>query len=432
MRGYITRGGLGTPSQMGGITPNTAPGAPTIGTAVAGNTSATVSFTAPSSNGGSPITGYTATSTPGGIQASGPGSPINVTGLTNGTTYTFKVTATNAVGTGPASASSNGVVPTGSVTLPSAPPLAMILVQGQAQQGASAYAGNPPNDFIPQAQSTNILGWQPATPGSNPLGGYYVYRNGVLLNSVSVAEAASAYSTYVTNSNTVGNGYTAGPFAAANMVSNAFIDSAAALATGYPAGSGPSFYQGNSWSYQVSAFDNQNNEGPKSPASIGVYFANGQLITCGGTFNGTISFNATDGGTTPSGYTKTAKWTSAGGGDLINVFADCGCPSWNLNIRAYSFLNFAMKPSASGTQIQMLALRVGDININSGPGQGNLRQLSAYGTLVTNQYTVFKIPLADLMTDYQLGQQLSWYKLDVQNNGSAANIWIDNWYFSTN
>ena len=82
------------------MTPATVPGAPTVGTATAGNAQATVTFTAPASNGGSPITGYTVTSAPGGLTGTGTTSPITVTGLTNGTAYTFTVKATNAIGTG--------------------------------------------------------------------------------------------------------------------------------------------------------------------------------------------------------------------------------------------------------------------------------------------------------------------------------------------
>lgn len=90
------------------------PGAPTIGIATDGNGQASVSFTAPAFNGGLPITSYTATSNPGNITGilnqAGSGT-ITVTGLTNYTAYTFTVTATNATGTGPASAPSNSVTP---------------------------------------------------------------------------------------------------------------------------------------------------------------------------------------------------------------------------------------------------------------------------------------------------------------------------------
>jgi uncharacterized protein (TIGR02145 family) len=93
---------------------STVPGAPTIVTATAGNAQAVVTFTAPVSNGGSAITGYTVTSSPGNIIGSGSTSPITVTGLTNGTAYTFTVTATNAIGTSLASSASNSVIPASS------------------------------------------------------------------------------------------------------------------------------------------------------------------------------------------------------------------------------------------------------------------------------------------------------------------------------
>jgi hypothetical protein len=86
------------------------PGAPTGVSATASDGNATVSFIRPSS-GGAPITSYTATASPGGAHASGGSAPIIVTGLADGTSYTFTVTATNSLGTGPASAPSNAVTP---------------------------------------------------------------------------------------------------------------------------------------------------------------------------------------------------------------------------------------------------------------------------------------------------------------------------------
>lgn len=95
------------------------PGAPTIGTAAAGDTQATVTFTAPTSTGGAPIlaSGYTVTSNPLGATGTGSGSPITVTGLSNGTSYTFTVTATNSAGAGAASAASNSVIPAAPQTI---------------------------------------------------------------------------------------------------------------------------------------------------------------------------------------------------------------------------------------------------------------------------------------------------------------------------
>lgn len=110
-----------------------APNAPTIGTASSGPASAIVTFTPPVNNGGSTITGYTATSSPGAFTGTGSASPLTVIGLTNGTAYTFTVTATNAIGTGVASAASNSTTPaaaaTGTVTTQPAP-------DGQSQRFA--------------------------------------------------------------------------------------------------------------------------------------------------------------------------------------------------------------------------------------------------------------------------------------------------------
>ena len=135
----------------------TIPGVPTGVTAVAGNARATVSFTVPVSNGGSPITGYTVTSTPaGGVDSNGGTTSTThlITGLVNGTPYTFTVRATNAVGPGVPSAPSNSVTPsTAATTAPGAP------------TGVTAATGN--------AQAI-VNFTAPADNGGSPITGYTV------------------------------------------------------------------------------------------------------------------------------------------------------------------------------------------------------------------------------------------------------------------
>jgi hypothetical protein len=158
--------------------PATAPAAPTGVTATAGAGSAQVSWTAPS-DGGSPITSYTVTpfigataQTPTTVTGSPPAPSTTVSGLTNGTAYTFTVSATNAVGTGPVSAASNSVTPT-APTAPAAPTAVTATAgAGSAQvswtapsNGGSAITSYTVTPFIgTTAQTpTTVTGTPPAT-----------------------------------------------------------------------------------------------------------------------------------------------------------------------------------------------------------------------------------------------------------------------------
>ncbi len=87
------------------------PDVPKIGMAIAGTAHAIVTFSAPASNGGSPIKGYTVISSPDGITSNGSRSPIVVSGLTNGVAYTFTVIANNTNGNSLESSASNSVIP---------------------------------------------------------------------------------------------------------------------------------------------------------------------------------------------------------------------------------------------------------------------------------------------------------------------------------
>lgn len=132
----------------------TVPEAPTGVAGTAGNALATVSWTPPASNGGIAITNYVVTpyvgTTPLSSTQVGNVSSTTISGLTNGTTYTFRVQAKNALGNGAESASSNAVTP---ATLPGAP------------TGLGASAGN--------AQAT--VSWSPpASNGGSAITGYVV------------------------------------------------------------------------------------------------------------------------------------------------------------------------------------------------------------------------------------------------------------------
>lgn len=155
------------------------PGIPTIGTATKGNGQATVTFTAPSWDGGSAITSYTVVSSPGGVTATGSSSPITISGLSNGTPYTFTVYATNSVGNGSASGSSNQITPSAPIVASGG---------GTIYDGTGAFAGyrfhvfNSPGTFSvssnPGGFSFSILAVggggrnaPPAAPSGSPAGG---------------------------------------------------------------------------------------------------------------------------------------------------------------------------------------------------------------------------------------------------------------------
>ena len=141
--------GSSTPVVTDPVTPIDRPGVPTAVSATHGNRSATVYFTAPINTGGLPITGYTVTSSPGGFTATGTTSPIIVSGLNNGTPYTFSVVARNNNGSSP-QANTATVIPS---TVPGRP--------------NGVYA-------TPGVGKATVTFYTPSTDGGAPITGYTV------------------------------------------------------------------------------------------------------------------------------------------------------------------------------------------------------------------------------------------------------------------
>jgi hypothetical protein len=124
------------------VTPATTPDAPTSPVATAGNTQATITFFAPVVNGGAAVSSYTVTSNPGNKTSMGLTSPLTVTGLTNGTAYTFTVKASNSVGTSVTSIVSNSITPIQSaptLNIPS-PPVSIAATAGNGSATVNVLA----------------------------------------------------------------------------------------------------------------------------------------------------------------------------------------------------------------------------------------------------------------------------------------------------
>jgi hypothetical protein len=151
----------------------TTPAAPSLTSATLTGTSVDVAFQAPGDNGGQAVTGYaaTCTSSNGGAtqSASGASSPITVTGLDAGRTYTCTVTATNASGISPASSPSSAITtaggassaPTGSGAAPGTS------TTPQPSTSAPATASPTPRRYRLALGSAPAPVWSSADTGSN-------------------------------------------------------------------------------------------------------------------------------------------------------------------------------------------------------------------------------------------------------------------------
>jgi hypothetical protein len=171
------------------------PGSPTGVTAVPGDGYATVTWSAPAADGGSSVTQYTATSSPGGKTVTTSSTSAVVTELTNGTSYTFTVAATNAIGTGSPSAPSNAVVPA------NLPPVVQAVMDFTTDEGTTLNRLVATFTDVDAADThTAVVDWgdgattngtviEPSSPGS-VFGSHAYDENGVYSVTVSVTDSA--------------------------------------------------------------------------------------------------------------------------------------------------------------------------------------------------------------------------------------------------
>lgn len=180
------------------------PSSPLGVTAVPGPGSASVSWATPVNNGSS-ISSYTVASSPGAVSVTVPGSQTNaiVTGLSNGTGYTFTVTATNGVGTGPASwPPSNSVAP---ADVPNAP-TNVIAIAGPGSAIVSF--------GTPAANGSDISSYSvSATDQSNPANGGQSASGAASPITVTGLTSGDSYTFTVTATNGVGTGPASQPSA---------------------------------------------------------------------------------------------------------------------------------------------------------------------------------------------------------------------------
>jgi hypothetical protein len=180
------------------------PSAPLGVSATPGPGSALVSFSAPASDGGSPVTGYEVTASPGGATATGAASPIRISGMPGGVTYTFAVRATTAVGAGaPATATAQVPVP------PALTPSPARLQFGATKNGADgalvsvtpaqtvtvSFAGSPTPVWTASANQP----WVQVTGGSGTGAGWFsvgiINPSNVLAGSTSLTATVTLSAT---------------------------------------------------------------------------------------------------------------------------------------------------------------------------------------------------------------------------------------------
>lgn len=146
------------------VTPYTVPGVPTNLSYTPGNNSVSITFSAPSNDGGSAVTGYFYSNSSGGPFNTSCSSPLNISGLTNGTQYTYYIVAHNAAGNG--AYASILVTP----SIAPSPPTGLTVLPGDGQVTISFTAGSDGGSAITNYEySTNASAGSPTYMPFDPV-----------------------------------------------------------------------------------------------------------------------------------------------------------------------------------------------------------------------------------------------------------------------
>lgn len=379
--------------------PPVVPDAPTIGTAIAGNGTASVTYSL-HGDGGSPILFVNVIASTG--QSGSGSSPVNVGGLTNTVPVTFHAVATNAVGNSLPSAESNSVTPTAGVGGPTAPTNVQLILMGQ---NAADSTPSPPTPTNPNRQD---ISWTAATPGSAPIASYKIYRSvngGAFTLYASPAGLGTTYS-----------------------------DTAATLCVNGTAGATAPYYAANTYQYKVSAVDTNAAESAQSGTQDFIIYKNGARgWNLDYAFGGSPNYSDTTGA--PQGGTNDIKFTNSGFGGMLPVSSHL-VTQWNFPVGAFKYLYMDLKPINTPYSFKVYALRVGDVGIHNSSGATyNVNPMSTtYGPApAVGQWSTRKIPLSDFLTDWgptgagPAVVQNALYKFAIMNDESSnGNFFVDN------
>ena len=218
-----------------------------VGTARAyNNASATISFTAPVHDGGLPVTGYAVTSSPGGFTASGSSSPLTIAGLSSSTSYTYNVTATNSIGTGPA-------ITSGSVfatTIPQPVTIGTATATGAAGTVSVGFTANGTGGKTVTYTATSSPGGFTGSSSGSPIsvsglsdGTAYTFT--VVASNANGSAAASAASNSATPYTYVAPPTPQGPIGSSSPVATASGNTVMCTSGQWAAGTTPTSYQYN-------------------------------------------------------------------------------------------------------------------------------------------------------------------------------------------